>query len=576
MIYTDQRVPASGPKNAKLMAIGMSPARWEIASKIPFSGPSGKVFDDALATNKISRTSVRVTNLCGFYIDDNDLYSVPEAILLQERARVFAEIEETNPNVLFVMGSQTLTLLQEGYVGPFKSSTQKKASSKWAIGKWRGSIIPLKLSPGRIQKCVVAHHPAGFIRGQWKWLPIFKYIDVPKAVTQSSFPEIKLTPRTSIVGPSFRTVIDYLHEAMDKDTVSFDYEGRKFITCLGIGWSQSEALCIPLNRVGSSFYWGLEEEVEIWKLWCAVLENHKGKIAQNASFEWIKSWLHGIYPSSLFMDTMHAHHCLYPDFGGIVDEWTGKKRDIDNPGHGLAFITSQYTDQIFYKDDGRHWEPSMGEERFWQYNCLDVMVTFEAAQKMEVELKAAGLWQTYCQNYRDTFENSLRMEWNGIKIDIERREEAHRETQDRIRHIGATLSERLGREVITKANGKTKNVLNLASPKQLLAFLTNEKKYKIRLSKKGKPTVDKDTLNELAIKYDDNDIRMMIEMRQLQDLDSEWLTSPLDENGRIHCHNKLGGTNGTRWSSAESILGTGRNLQNLNRQGIVRSLFLPN
>jgi len=53
---------------------------------------------------------------------------------------------------------------------------------------------------------------------------------------------------------------------------------------------------------------------------------------------------YGIYPNPLGCDTMHMHHCLYPDFGGIMDEWSKRKRDIDNPGHGLALLTSQYTD----------------------------------------------------------------------------------------------------------------------------------------------------------------------------------------------------------------------------------------
>lgn len=564
VIFTDRIVKASGPKDAKLAAIGMAPQKWELADGIPFTGPSGRVFNDALVSNRTSRSAVYVTNMCNFFIDDNDLYSVPQEIMERERQRVFHELETVKPNVLMVMGGDTLHFL----------------TGKNGVQKWRGSVISLTLPSGREQKCVVAMHPAAFIRGQWKWLPIFKYIDVPRAVTQSSFPELKLTPRNAIVGPSFQTAKDYLREANQQPEVSIDYEGRSHITCLGIGWTPNEALCIPLSRVGNPSYWTRDEEMEIWKLWSTVLQNPSvSKIAQNASYEWIKSWQYGIYPYPLGIDTMHLHHCLYPDFGGIVDEWSKRKRDIDNPGHGLAFITSQYTDQSFYKDEGRHWRPEFGEDVFWRYNALDVMVTFEAAMKMKIEAESVGLWDSYVHGYRDCFEASLRMEWIGVAQDLPKRAVVKEQMLAELHDYAQQLSDELHMQVVTKSHGKQKpqaDVLNLASPKQMQNFLYKVRGYKPKMHRKtGKITVDKDTLQALAIKHNDGALKTIIKMKQMQDLMNDVIDARLDENGRIHCHHKLGGTNGTRWSTTESILGTGTNLQNLPRQGVARSLFLP-
>lgn len=580
MIFTSQRVPASGPTTAKLMAIGMSPAKNEIAEGKPFVGYSGRIFNDALTACKVPRAAVYVTNVVGFYVDDNDLYSVPEEILRDELRRVHDEIDHVKPNVLFIMGAQTLTLLMEGYVGAYNSKTQKKAAAKWGITKWRGSIITLALPSGRVQKCVVAMHPAGFIRGQWKWLPLFKYVDVPRAVTQSSFPEMNLTPRRSIVGPSYRTAVDYLREANEKDWIAIDYEGRGHITCLGVGWTRSEALCIPMSRVGNPSYWELEEEINLWKLWCELLQNPRvQKIAQNAAYEWIKSWIYGIYPAPLGIDTMHLHHALYPDFGGVDDEWTRKKRAIDNPGHGLALITSQYTDQPYYKDDGRHWEPSLGEEVFWRYNALDVMVTYESAMTMKEEAQNAGLWETYNDLYQESFENAIRIEWEGIAIDVGSRDSAKLVSAEKIIEFQKILKEATGLEVISKAGKGVKpkaGVLNLASPKQMMEWLTKVKRYAARIDKRsGKPTIDEDTLKMLAIKHKDPALDTILEMKKEQRFINNILNMPLDANGRTHCHVKLGGTNGTRWSTTESILGTGTNLQNLDRTGVARRLFLP-
>lgn len=564
MIFTSLRVPASGPKSAKLAAIGMSPQKWELADGIPFMGPSGKIFNEALATSKVSRASVFVTNMCNFYIDDNDLYSVPSEIMDAERFRVFNELEQVKPNCLFIMGGDTLWFL----------------TGKDGIQKWRGSIFELTLPSGRKQKCIAAMHPASFLRGQWKWMPLFKYIDVPRAVTQSSFADLRLTPRAAIVGPSFRQAREYIIESNQKEWVSIDYEGTSHITCLGLGWTATEAMCVPLSRVGSPSYWTLEEEMELWRLWCVLLQNPKvKKIAQNAAYEWIKSWLYGVYPNPLGLDTMLAHHCLYPDWGGAFDEWTKRKRNPDNPGHGLALITSQYTDQPFYKDEGRHWRPEAGEIAFWRYNCLDVMVTFESAMKMIEELRHNGLWDTYIRSYNEILEPSLRMEWYGIQIDLTRKEEARVELMKEIEEARSALQDSIKMRVITKAEKKGQkpqiDVLNLASPVQMKAFFT-KRGYKIPLKREtGRPTLDKDALARLAIRHSDPDIGFMLTMKKTQDLINDVIDQELDESGRIHCHFKLGGTNGTRWSSTESILGSGTNLQNLPRQGVARSLFLP-
>jgi DNA polymerase I-like protein with 3'-5' exonuclease and polymerase domains len=487
------------------------------------------------------------------------------------------------------MGADTLDLLTASSLKSYTPKSGKFAGkeqldtigSKEGIIKWRGSIFEMTLPSGRKQKCVAAMHPASFIRGQWKWLPLYKYIDVPRAVIQSSFSEMKLTPRSAIVGPSFRQAVEYLGHLNQQEWVSIDYEGRQHLTCLGAGSTAGEAMCIPLSRVGSSAYWTSDEEILIWKLWARLLENPKvKKIAQNAPFEWIKSWMYGIYPTPLGIDTMTAHHCLYPDWGGTVDDWNKRKRDIDNPGHGLALITSQYTDQPYYKDDGRRWEPSMGEDRFWQYNALDVMVTFESAMKMKKEIEDAGLAETYNRAYLGSiFDKTIQMEWDGILIDTVLRDEERVKSEAELVRLCEELGSKLGYRVIPKTDKKGRkadsSVLNLASPAQLKDFF-KKKGYKIGFDRQtGREKLDKDDLAALAIKHNDESIHLILKIRKLQDFINDTLNMRLDQNGKIHCHWKLGGTNTGRWSSTESILESGRNLQNLDRQGVARQLFLP-
>lgn len=585
MINTTFRVPASGPRNARLAVIGMAPAKNEVTDKRPFTGPSGRILDDALAGAKTSRAATYVTNLVDFYIDDNDLYAIPQEIIEQQRNRVFQELDTVRPNCLLILGADTLDLLTATSIHTYieKKTDAKKLKthgSKEGIIKWRGSIFQMPLPNGRLQKCVAAMHPANFVRGQWKWLPLFRYIDVPRAVTQSSFSDLRLTTRSMLVAPSFPQAMEWLEHMNQQEWVGIDYEGMEYITCLGSGSTSTEALCIPLNRVGSPSYWNLEQELQIWKLWCRLLENPRvKKIAQNKSYEIIRSWQMGIYPRNFAFDTMHGHHCLYPDWGGVTDEWLKRKRALDNPGHGLALIISQYTDIPYYKDDGRHWTPKDGEIKFWQYNCQDVYGMNDAAFKMMAELKAAGLWETYQEQYVEMAPHTLRMEWFGNKIDVEQRANAKQECLTEMEGIREKLEAAIKLKVITKVAKRGQKpepgVLNLASPAQMKAYFTAQK-YVIPVNPKtGQPKLDKDDLAALAIKYNDDSIPMMLRMRAIQDLINDVLDQPLDAENRIHCHYKIGGTNGTRWSSTESILGGGTNLQNLPRNGPARSCFIP-
>jgi hypothetical protein len=124
----------------------------------------------------------------------------------------------------------------------------------------------------------------------------------------------------------------------------------------------------------------------------------------------------------------------------------------------------------------------------------------------------------------------------------------------------------------------------LSSPAQLKSFFL-KKGYRIGINREtGQPKLDKDDMAMLAMKYpDDESVSLITRIRKDQDFDNDTLGMRLDPSGKVHSHWKQTGTNGLRWSGAESILGYssktkqgyGRNLQNLDRQGVARSLFLP-
>jgi DNA polymerase-1 len=405
----------------------------------------------------------------------------------------------------------------------------------------------------------------------WKWEPVFTHIDLARAVEESKNAELTLPARNAITGPTLNTVLDYISECERHETLSVDIEvygytatGTGEIACVGIGFRNDEALCIPITRSGGIPYWNVHDESVVWRALATLLQNPEiKKVGQNLAFEWIYFWLHHVYPANMYIDTMLLHHTLYPDFGGTENVW-GQRHTSDAPGHSLAFINSQYTRTPYYKDDGRRWTPGMGDHAFWRYNCMDVMVTLECALALKKEAEDENLWDFYIEYQQRPFIHSTRMEWFGVGIDTDKRALASRELLGDITRLQDKIDQRLG------------YALNVNSPKQMNELLYKKMGLKVKM-KRGtrRPTADKETLRNFAEQTQDEVLLWVQELRQARDLKGDIVDQPLGQTGRMHTHYKQGGTDSNRWSSTKSILGTGTNLQNVPRKGIARHLFVP-
>lgn len=551
---TRKRVPAVGPKNAKIMIVGMAPAREEVRDGVPFVGESGRILNNALRTLGIDRGACRLTNLVHFPIpSETSVRSVPPELLQPELDRLRGEISETRPNVIVSLGIDPLSIL----------------CNKNSILNWRGSILASTFVNGLTVKCVPTLHPAFIMRGMWKWNSVFTHVDLKRARDEATNPDINYPTRNAIIGPSFRQAIDYLNELHEATYLSFDIETRWWrkdrmgeIACVAFAARADEAICIPFIRANSTHYWTESEEAVIWQLIARLLQNKKSlKIAQNAGFEWIYFWKHLVYPYPLGIDTMTLHHCLYPDWGTAEDYY--RKKRFDEPGHGLAFINSQYTKTPFYKDDGKFWSPQLGEGQFWNYNAMDAMVTFDVGMQMMTEARDEKLWDFYNIQYIAPFYSTIRNEWFGFAVDRPLREEAGKQLRERALHLQAEINKTVG------------YVLNVNSPQQMAKLLYVERGYQVKHKlNTRRPTADKDTLRFFAQTKQDPLLLKIMELRHINDTISDIIEQPLDENDHIHTHYKIGGTDGLRWASAKSILGNGINAQNLPRDGIARKLFV--
>ena len=333
-------VKGEGPLDAKIFIIGEAPGQTEELKGKPFCGGSGWELDKILKAADIRREDCYVDNIMQERPPSNDFSTFykdkaktqPSEGLLQGHQRVRDLIRLHHPNVVCALGNEALYAICD----------------KRAITKWRGSILGCSGV-----KVIPSIHPAMVMR-QYEYFPISCF-DMRRVKEESLTPQWPLPYNDKfIINPSFEKIMEVLKCLRNEKYVCFDIETdmqNHQIKCLGFGWSREDAICIPIFFAGNS-WWTLEQELaiisEIRELFLSSSVNF---IAQNAQFDMIylqDKW--GVQVPNLWMDTMIAFHCVYPELP-----------------KGLDFLSSIYTHRPYHKDDAYN---NPGPDGLWHYNCL--------------------------------------------------------------------------------------------------------------------------------------------------------------------------------------------------------------
>ena len=522
-------VKSTGPKDAKIMLIGEAPGADEEIQGIPFVGGAGKILNGLLRDAGINREECYITNVMTVRPVNNDFGNfyedkgrkVPRDILLEGIERLKNEIIAVDPNVIVAFGNEPL----------------KALTGLTAITKRRGSLYNIILND-KAFKLIPTMHPAGVMRF-WEFRPLVLF-DLGKVLKESTDISYEMTPRTwekveDI--PKLRTYVkDFLENA---DYISFDIETcNNQVSCISFARTANFAFTVPICIYDKSF-WTPEEELIVWRLIKRLLESSVRKIAQNANFDMFFLWTTvGIKVKNLWMDTMNAFHDLYPELPKSLD-----------------LLCSIYTDQPYYKDTIK--------TDFYHYNCLDSMVTFECAMKIEQELKEFGVHKLYYEHTHPILEPLLEMQVRGHRIDMKKKTLAAESTREDIMVKQKQLDEAVGYE------------LNVNSPKQMKAFLYDDLKLPPVISRKtGKITTDETALKKLSKAYPNPVFDSIVHIRGQRKLLSTYLEASTDPDGRFRCRYILFGTETGRLASKLSWTDTGGNLQNVPK-GIAREIFIP-
>ena len=532
------RVPPIGPAICEIALVGEAPGATEVSGipsagvpPQPFIGKSGVLLTELLNNAGILRSKCYLTNVMkerpSLYSNDisGDFATNTKNQVTHQSKRFLAYIEELR---------EELMLIKSNVIVAVGKPALWALCGRTEITKLRGSVLESTLIPGR--KVIPIIHPsATFDNYLWRY---FIAMDLKRVKSDSTFPSLNLPERNIIMRPSFEASLAWLEDCHNYPLIGSDIEVlRNSLASYQAAKSPSEIMTIPLVAEGGDYFTPEQETA----LMLAIARLHQNpnvaKVGQYFIFDMTFLFhFYGIRTYN-FEDTMMAHKIWRPDYPA-----------------GLDFITSIFTREPYYKDEGKKWFRVGGSwEQFWLYGGKDPAVTMEAFPKIKEELIKQGNLETY-EEQKKIVPSLMFMQERGVRIDVEGLREDSADSASRILELEQQLNELAGRP------------LKYGSPKQLAEYFYGDKgipAYRSR-GKKGAPgnvTTNADALKRIARKGF-KEANIMLEIRQISKLRSTYYEMPIDEDGRFHTLFNPVGTKFGRTSSEQTITDTGGNSKN--------------
>lgn len=318
-------------------------------------------------------------------------------------------------------------------------------------------------------------------------------------------------------------------------------------------------------------YWSLDEESELIRLIARVLTHpHAEVVGQNLLYDAQYTWRHWHFVPRVKQDTMIAWHTQFVEQPKALD-------------YQASLLCKRY---VFWKNDGKIWDPKVGEAQLWTYNCEDAARTFEISEVHEASLKRLKL-EGQNEAQQSMFWPVLQAMQRGCRVDTTKRSDLAMELIEEIAKRESFIHDVLG------------HALNPRSTKQMMDLFYGDFKMRPIINRStGKPTLNDDALQKIG--KSEPILRPLVnaisDIRTLGIFLNTFVKAPLDADGRMRCSFNICGTHTYRLSSSENAFGSGTNLQNipseksksagkavgrgsLGRDGFaipnIRSLFIP-
>jgi uracil-DNA glycosylase family 4 len=389
-------VPGMGPVGAKILILGEAPGRDETQAGRPFVGASGRELDRLLRDAGTSRANMWITNVCKYEVPPNfnkkktSFYAraVAHGIDIDKQlAELQVEINDIKPNVILALGGTALWAL----------------SGKTKISKHRGSLMW-----GMGSKFVPTYHPAhllhstaqGEIKGYWnRQVMIF---DFKRMLEESENSELQLPPRTLQIAQNSWELHQFLERYKNHKKLAVDIEagGHCLPICVGLSFTKSHGMTVPLWNMDDISNIPDSDLATMWLMLARVLWE-KDIVGHNFNYDRDKIRRLGFKIRSIYSDTMLKSFAINPELP-----------------KGLAFNTSIYTREPFYKDEGMY----EGPRRDLLLGCArDACVTYEIEEAMDGDLDELGMRKFYENFLMKLPDFYLEIENNGFVVNETRR-----------------------------------------------------------------------------------------------------------------------------------------------------------
>lgn len=457
-------------------------------------------------------------------------------------AILYREIELVKPSVIIALGNGALFAL----------------TGKWGIKQWRGSQLPFVCgeADSEHRATIIPTYDPGFVKRAWSERSIVVQ-DLRRAKSARDGGNTEAAPASNgkdpIVGrgynfllrPSFSAAMQCLLELSSKVSrtptrLSVDIETRSGHTaCVGIAWSKSDAICIPLMCVENpSGYWLEEEEAAItYQLYKLLTHPNAEVIGQNFAYDAQYFYRHQHFIPRLKRCTMIAQHVMY-----------------SNLPKGLDYLSSMYCNEhVYWKGESKNWDPKIGEDQLWAYNCKDCVITYEVDEKQQLAIDELGLRQVH-DFQQDLWWPVLESMNRGLRVEQKDKARLAQELFAAIQEREAWMNRIVGRPI------------NIKSPKQMADFFYREMSQRPVINRvTGSPTCNDAALTKIAEREPllKPVVDVISELRSLGVFLSTFVQAPLDIDSRMRCSFNIAGTTTYRFSSSSNAFDSGMNLQNI-------------
>jgi uracil-DNA glycosylase len=535
--------------NPDVMIVGEYASSGELKANESFNGTTGKYLIESLQRSGFEPTSILYHPLLPSSPPRGDMESLflnktearrqgvgevagayPKPELVEARSIVQNLIATYKPKLILSLGN----------VPMWAVNGTRGSAVTWngSMHSYRGANFMPIISPITVQR-------------MWSFNPLFQH-----ALKKASLYQDQLWREPHyrfILQPTYTQTITKLYEII-KDLedhqvlISCDIETReRHIACLGLGFSELDAICIPFMKAElPCAYWSPEEEYNIILLLKIIL-THPNALVCGQNFEYDRQYIirYWGFKPNLSFDTMTLHHTWQPDL----------RKGLDT----LAFLYCDF--YRYWKEESKDWDPRIGEIQLWRYNCHDCVATWEIANKLRAKSISSDPFYIF---QHDMHEPVLDMILRGTKCDVEKKLQMTEDVKLGMQARAEWFEYIVGPKVFA-----TKTAKNWwTSPQQTMKLFYDVMKIPPVMAKRGRkhtPTSDDKALkvisnrDPLASKL----CQVLQEYRSLAVFHNTFLTMELDWDKRIRCQYMVDGTKTFRFASMEDAFHYGTNLQNI-------------